>query len=76
MDRDFCSSSPAIIGNQGEDGPPPDFGGKSWQVIDFCWQVLRNLKKLAGFKITPDFEGKSWQVVDFCWQVFRKSWQV
>ena len=66
----------AMIGNQWGDAPPPDFRGKSWQVLDFCWQVLLNLKKLAGLKISSDFKGKNWQVVDF-WQVaIRKSWQV
>ena len=56
--------------------PPPDFRGKSWQVLDFCWQVLLNLKKLAGFSISSDFKGINWQVVYF-WQVaIRKSWQV
>ena len=44
---------PAKIGNQGGDGLPPDFGGKSWQGLDFCWQVLRILKKLSGFEILP-----------------------
>ena len=66
-----------MIGNQGgAPPPPPDFRGKSWQVLDFCWQVLLNWKKLAGFKISSDFEEKNWQVVDF-WQVaIRKSCQV
>ena len=66
-----------MIGNQGGDAPPPpDFGGKSWQVLDFCWQVLRFFKKLAGFKILHDFEGKSWQVVNFFllfWGIYKNA---
>ena len=57
---------------RGGRSPPPDFGEKSWQVVDFCWQVLRNLKKLAGFKILHDFVEKSWQVVDFLLAGFEK----
>ena len=37
---------------------PPDFEKKSWQVLDFCWQVLENLE--------------SWQVVDFLLAGFGK----
>ena len=42
----------------GGDVPPHDFRGKSWQVLDFCWQVLENLE--------------SWQVVDFLLAGFGK----
>ena len=65
-----------MIGNQGGDAPPPDFRRKSWQVLDFCWQVLQNLKKLAGLKISSDFKAKNWQFVDFLQVAIRKSWQV
>ena len=51
--------------------PPPDLSAKSWQVVNFCWQVLRHLKIWQVLN-------KSWQVIDFCWQVLGilKSWQV
>ena len=65
-----------MIGNQGGGTPPPDFRGKSWQLLDFCWQVLLILKKLAGFKISSHFKEKNWQVVDFWQFAIRKSWQV
>ena len=44
-----ADSRAAVNGNQGGDCPPLDFGGKSWQVLNFCWQVLLNLKKVGRF---------------------------
>ena len=34
-------------------GRPPYFGGKSWQVLYFCWQVSWNLKKVGRFQDPP-----------------------
>ena len=73
----LSQSRPAIIGNQGGDAPPPDLRAKSWQVVNFCWQVLRHLKSLQVLNKSWQVLNKSWQVVDFCWQVLGiLSWQV
>ena len=58
--------------------PPPDLRAKSWQVVNFCWQVLRHLKIWQVLNKSWQVLNKSWQVIDFCLQVLGilKSWQV